>query len=60
MGYVPVLAFPSLLSGFLEPFHGPEPVGEEVRVASKGKVPVLEQGQRQTFAHSYIHWARLL
>ena len=53
MGYAPSFAFLLLPSGFLEPFHGPELVEEEVRDALKREV--LEQGQGQKFVHSYTH-----
>lgn len=54
MGYAPGFAYPLLLSRFLEPFHGLEPVEEEVRDALKREVP--EQGQGQKFVHSHTHW----
>ena len=56
VSYTPVFAFPSLLSRSLGPFHGPEPVEEEVRVAlTEKELVVPEQGRAQAFAHSWIH-----
>ncbi len=56
VGYAPGFAFPSLPLGSLAPFHGPELVEEEVRVALMGKELVVpEQGPAQAFVHSCIH-----